>query len=174
MTEKKPLTRSEREAKIKDKAGFVISIFAAILALNTYLSGKLSSQILNNTIVANDIWNFYQAKSVKQTIYEVARDQSVDPSIKKQYEETIARYESDPKTGEGKKELYQQAKNLEDERELAKRKSPWISYAGSTMQMAIVLISASIVAVSAALFWSSFGVMAAGILLMLQGIFLWF
>ena len=93
MTEKKPLTRSEREAKIKDKAGFVISIFAAILALNTYLSGKLSSQILNNTIVANDIWNFYQAKSVKQTIYEVARDQSVDPSIKKQYEETIARYE---------------------------------------------------------------------------------
>jgi len=174
MTEKKPLTRSEREAKIKDKAGFVISIFAAILALNTYLSGKLSSQILNNTIVANDIWNFYQAKSVKQTIYEVAREQSVDPSIKKQYEETIARYESDPKTGEGKKELYQQAKNLEDERELAKRKSPWISYAGSTMQMAIVLISASIVAVSAALFWSSFGVMAAGILLMLQGIFLWF
>ena len=141
MTEKKPLTRSEREAKIKDKAGFVISIFAAILALNTYLSGKLSSQILNNTIVANDIWNFYQAKSVKQTIYEVAREQSVDPSIKKQYEETIARYESDPKTGEGKKELYQQAKNLEDERELAKRKSPWISYAGSTMQMAIVLIS---------------------------------
>lgn len=174
MTDKKPLTRSEREAKIKDKAGFVISIFAAILALNTYISGKLSSQILNNTIVANDVWNFYQAKSVKQTIYEVAVDQSVDPVIKKRYDETIARYESDPKTGEGKRELYEKAKKLEDDREEAKKRSPWISYAGSTMQMAIVLISASIVAVSAALFWTSFGVMAVGIALMLQGIFLWF
>ena len=65
---------SEREAKIKDKAGLVINIFALLLAVNTYIGGSLSSTIMNNTIKANDLWNFYQAKSIKQTLTEMRRD----------------------------------------------------------------------------------------------------
>ena len=37
--EVKPLTRSEKEAKIKDKAGFVIVFLAALLAINTMIGG---------------------------------------------------------------------------------------------------------------------------------------
>ena len=36
--EKKPLSRSEREANIKDKAGWLITVLAALLAINTYIS----------------------------------------------------------------------------------------------------------------------------------------
>ena len=90
------------------------------------------------------------------------------------YRATAIRYESEPATGEGKKELMARAIGLEAERDLAKQKSPWISIAGSTMQLAIVLISASIIAVSSLMFWSSFGVMAIGIFLMVQGLFLFF
>ena len=57
-------SRSEREAKIKDKAGMVINIFALLLAVNTWYGGKLSSTILNNTINANNTYAFYQAKSI--------------------------------------------------------------------------------------------------------------
>ena len=53
--EVKPLSRSEREAKIKDKAGFIIVFLAAILAINTMLGGSNSSKIQNNTIQANSI-----------------------------------------------------------------------------------------------------------------------
>ena len=34
-------SRSEREAKVKDKAGLVINIFALLLAVNTYIGGNL-------------------------------------------------------------------------------------------------------------------------------------
>ncbi len=50
--EKKPLSRSEREAKIKDKAGWVITVLAALLAVNTYVASGFSSKVLNNTIAA--------------------------------------------------------------------------------------------------------------------------
>ena len=167
-------SRSEREAKIKDKAGLVINVFAALLAFNTYISGSLSSTVMNNTIRANDIWNFYQAKSIKQTQYEIASQQiGFDPDLTKKYQETIARYESDPATGEGKRELFAAAKKLEAERDLAKKRSPWISYASTAYQLSIVLLSASILSVSMALFWSSFGVAFVGIVLMTQGLWLW-
>ena len=177
MTETKPLSRSEREAKIKDKAGFVISVFALFLAFNTYIANGLSGTILTNTIKANDTWSFYQAKSIKQTVVDNAADDADargDKTKAERYRATSQRYESDPTTGEGKKELMAKAQALEAERDLAKKKSPWISFAGSAMQMAIVLVSASIVAVSAAMFWASFGVMAVGLTLMSQGIWLWF
>ena len=36
-----PGSRSEREAKIKDKAGMVINVFALLLAVNAWYGGKL-------------------------------------------------------------------------------------------------------------------------------------
>ena len=164
-------SRSEREAKIKGHAGLVINIFAALLAFNVWYGGGLSSTIMNNTIKANDIWNFYQAKSIKQTEYELAAQTTSDPVKAKKFSEKAANYELGD---EGKPALFEKAKKLEDERDHSKKKSPWIGYAGTTYQLAIVLLSASILAVSMALFWTSFGVCAVGILLMSQGLFLWF
>ena len=68
--EVKPLSRSEREALIKDKAGLVINIFALLLAVNAWYGGKLSSTIMNNTINANNTYAFYQAKALKKTLAE--------------------------------------------------------------------------------------------------------
>ena len=68
--EKKDGTPEELTAKeklIKSKAGLVINIFAALLAFNMWFQGSLNSKVMNTTIQANDIWNFYQAKSIKQT-----------------------------------------------------------------------------------------------------------
>jgi hypothetical protein len=74
--EVKPLSRSEREAQIKDRAGFVIVILAAILAINTMIGGQNSSKIMNNTIAANNQWAWYQAKNVRQVLYETAAVES--------------------------------------------------------------------------------------------------
>jgi hypothetical protein len=164
-------SRSEREAKIKGHAGLVINIFAALLAFNVWYGGGLSSKIMNNTIKANDLWNFYQAKSIKQTSYELAALQTTDPAKAAKF---TAKAKSYDEGEEGKPALFKQAKQLEAERDVAKQKSPWMGYAGTAYQLAIVLLSASILAVSMPLFWTSFGVCAVGILLMSQGLFLWF
>jgi hypothetical protein len=168
-------SRSEREAKIKDKAGWVITVIAAMLAVNTYIANGLSSEVLTNTIKANDTWNFYQSKSIKQTIAENARDDALARrDVKKVTELTarIDRYESDPVTGEGKQQLMARARSLESQRDEAKKHSPWLTFAGSALQLSIVLLSASILAVSMGMFYASIGVGLIGAVLMAQGIWL--
>jgi hypothetical protein len=176
MTEVKKESRSEREAHIKDKAGWVITVLAALLAINTYIAGNNSSKVLNNTIKANDTWAFYQAKSIKQTLAEMAKD---DAEYRKETEKAaklqakIDRYESDPEKGEGKKELMAKARALEAERDEIRKRGPWLTFAGSSFQIAIVLLTASILAVNMILFWASIGVGTIAGLLMTQGIWMW-
>jgi hypothetical protein len=176
VEEKKPLSRSEREAHIKDRAGWVITVVAALLAVNTYIANGISSSVLTNTIAANDTWNFYQAKSIKQTIAENARDDAISRKDTKKVADLtskIDRYESDPVKNEGKQELMAKAKALEAARDEAKMHSPWLTFSGSAFQLSIVLLSASILAVSMGMFWSSIGVGLIGAILMSQGIWLW-
>ena len=173
MSEQKPLSRSEREAKIKDKAGWVITVLAALLAVNTYIANGFSSSILTNTIKANDTWNFYQAKSIKQSIAEGQLEDAKDPKRRAELQAKIERYESDPAKGEGKKELMAKARALEDSRDQAKKHTPWLTFAGTGFQLAIVLLSASILAVSMPMFWGSIVVGALATTLMTQGVWLW-
>jgi hypothetical protein len=172
----KPLSRSEKEALIKDKAGWVITVLAALLAINTLMGGSNSSKVLNNTIDANNTWAFYQAKSIKGTLAEMAYDDAERVNDKKKAEalkSKIERYESDPVSGEGKKELMAKARKLEADRAVAKSRSPWYTYAGSLLQIAIVLLTASILAVNNRLYWASLGVGAFAMLLMSQAVWLW-
>jgi hypothetical protein len=176
MAEVKQLSRSEREALIKDKAGWVIVVFAAILAINTYMAGGNSSQVLNNTIEANNVWAFYQAKSIKQTLAEQSLDDAIvrkDTAKIEKLKAKIQRYESDPKTGEGKVELMAKARHLEADRATAKQRSPWYTYAGSLLQIAMVLLAASILSVDNRLYRGSLIVGTFAIILMTQAIWLW-
>jgi len=175
-TENKPLSRSEREAQIKDKAGLVICVLAALLAINTLMGGGNSSKVLNNTIDANNTWAFFQAKAIKQTLAEQSLDDAIVRNDKVKIEKLkakIERYESDPVSGEGKKELMAKARKLESDRAVAKSRSPWYTYAGSLLQIAIVLLTASILAVNNRMYNASIGVGVVGALLMSQALWLW-
>lgn len=167
MSEVKPLSRSEKEAKIKDKAGFVIVFLAALLAINTMLGGSNSSKIMNNTIAANNQWAWYQAKNVRAVLYETAGAEATKPENKARFEAEAKRMEED------KKEIMAKAKALETERDEAKKKSPWFTWAGSTLQIAIVLLTASILAVSMPMFYVSLVVGAFGSLFVSQSIWMW-
>lgn len=167
MTEVKPLSRSEREAQIKDKAGFVIVFLAAILAINTMLGGSNSSKIQNNTIQANNMWAWYQAKNVRGVLYEINAIETVKPENREKFLAEKERMESD------KKEIMEKAKALEAERDLAKQKSPWFTWGGSVLQIAIVLLTASILAVSVPMFWVSLAVGIAGSAMVSQAIWMW-
>jgi uncharacterized protein HemX len=160
-------SRSEREAKIKDKAGLVINIFALLLAVNSWYGGKLGSTVLNNTIAANNQWAWYQAKNIREVLYTTSAMDSRVPENKAKFEAEAKRMNED------KKEIMEKAKKLEAERDEAKQRSPWIGYANTAYQLAIVLLSASILAVSMPLFWGSFVVAGLGVLLSSQGLWLW-
>jgi hypothetical protein len=173
----KPLTRSEREAILKDKSGLVIVIMALLLAVTTYFSNSFSGAVLKNTLKATDTYAFYQSKSIKQTIAEGQRDEYIarkDMAKAEKLQAKIDRYETDPATGEGKKELLAKAQEYEKLRDIASKHSPWLTFAAMVFQLAIVLLSASILAVSNKMYKASFVVGAIGLILLSQGIWLWF
>ena len=165
--EKKPLSRSEREAQIKDKAGFVIVFLAALLAINTMIGGSNSSKIQNNTIQANNMWAWYQAKNVRGVLYEINAAETQIPANKEKFMAEKERMDAD------KKEIMEKAKALEAERDNAKQRSPWFTWGGSILQIAIVLLTASILAVSMPMFWISAIVGAVGSVIVSQAIWMW-
>jgi len=174
---------------IKSKAALIISIFAAIYSFDAFIGSTLSSRILNETIHLNDVYSFYQAKSIKQSLYQMAADdlemvledknmasgprEQLTARLNK-YKAAIARYESDPATGEGKKELLANAKQIEADRDRAKKQAPWIGIAGSVMQISIVLVTASMLSAGMLMFWAGLAAQAAALLMMAQGLFLFF
>jgi hypothetical protein len=175
-TEAKPLSRSEREALIKDKAGLVIVIMALFMAVTTYFANGFSGAVLKNTLKATDTYAFFQSKSIKQAIAEGQRDDYISRGDKVKAEKLqakIDRYETDPEKGEGKKELLAKAQAYEKARDEASKHSPWLTFASMAFQLAIVLLSASILAVNNKMYKISLYVAVGGMLLLGQGIWLW-
>lgn len=148
-------TRSEKEAYVKSLAAITISIFALLLAVNGMMGGSNSSKVLNNTIQANNLWAWYQAKNVRAVIYETAGKEDKAASQRKDMEE-----------------IQQKAKAAEALRDEAKAKSPWFSYAGMALQLSIVLSSAAILAVMVGMVYVSAAVGAAGLSLMIYAMVL--
>jgi len=174
--ETKPLSRSEREALIKDKAGLVIVVMALFMAITTYFSNSHSGAGMKNMLKATDTYAFFQSKSIKQAIAEGQRDDYIARGEKAKAEalqKKIDRYESDPEKGEGKKELLAKARAYEAARDDAAKHSPWLTFASMAFQLAIVLLSASILAVNNRMYKISLYVAAMGMLLLGQGIWLW-
>jgi hypothetical protein len=175
--EKKPLTRSEREAQIKDKAGLVIVVMALFMAVTTYFANQHSGAVMKNMLKATDTYAFFQAKSIKGSIAEGQLEEAKakgDKARVEKLEAKIARYESEPATGEGKKELLAKAQGYEKARDEAAKHSPWLTFASMAFQLAIVLLSASIIAVNNTMYKISEVVAVIGVLLLSQGIWLWF
>jgi hypothetical protein len=141
-------SRSEREAHVKALAAVSISLLALLLAVTNYFAGRNSSAILNGTIESNNLWAWYQAKNVRATIYEVTNNEQ---------KATKQRADMD--------EIMEKARAAEAKRDAAKAKSSYYSYSGMALQLAIVLSSAAILAVTLSLFYASIGVGAVGVLL---------
>lgn len=146
------MTRSELEIIIKKRAAITVTIFAALLAINTMVGNSNSSKILTNTIAANNMWAWYQAKNVRSIIYEVANKDAA-----------VARMKSDME------EIMIKAQAMEKERDQAKNRSPFYTYAGAALQIGIVLSTAAILAVTMPLFWGSVAVGGIGAVLMAWG-----
>jgi type IV secretory pathway VirB6-like protein len=152
------LSRSEGEAIMKGRGAITISIFALLLAIFQMVSNGNSGKVLTTTLEITDTWSFYQSKSIKQSLAEYAYDDAVRANDTKRASEIkakIDRYESEPSTGEGKKEISAKARKLEAERAEAKKRSPYYSMAISLLQIGLVLSSTAILAVSMEFLWAS-------------------
>lgn len=174
----------------KNRSALTISIFAMVLAITSLGGSNAGKEITQENILAANSYAFYQAKSIRQTALKIAaadmelqmlREPGMNAPAKEamlkkidDYKKTVERYESEPEKGEGKKELLERAKEHELVRDHAIRQDPWFDYAEGALQIAIVLLSVSIIGSLPALYFGGLGLGLLGALCSLNGFFLFY
>ena len=106
------------------KIAILISVLALFLAICETLGKSAQTDALKYKAEASNLWAFFQAKTIRKTTMETAAEQmevdvklAKDPTVKDLLEKRAsawktraARYESEPETQEGRKELSARAK----------------------------------------------------------------
>ena len=175
------------EAKEKDRrAALVIAILALFLALSEAGARKAEHISTEKNIESSDLFNFYQAKKIRSTIFEVAsatleaeRTGISDPKAQEAFERQIAEFKArvaqidvDPKKPEDSLEVIQERANqATGDRELADRRLEHYELGSGLFQIAIVLASASIITGIAGLMWLTIALGAVGAIVMAFGFF---
>jgi hypothetical protein len=189
----------KEEDRFRSLAAISIAVMAMLLAITSLGGGNVAEDIMGNNIHASDTWAFYQAKSIRQTANKLAAEElesqillqqdSLKPEARealekkiKQYNDTAARYESEPDKnepnnplkGEGKKELFARARDFEVQRDRALMQDPNFDFAEALFQIAIVLASVAILSSKRMILYLSIVLGAVALVLMLNGYFLFF
>lgn len=155
MAEALELEFNERNKRI----GVLIAVMAAVLAFTEAAGSNAASDSLRGTVEASNTWAFFQAKTIRMTTLKSQADaleltsagMAEGPAleaIKKQIGEwraTAARYDSEPETGEGRKELSVKAREIETARDHAAAANATFDLASGALQLGILLASAAVV-----------------------------
>jgi hypothetical protein len=167
------------------KIAMLIAVLALFLSFSETLGKSSQTEAMDANVKSADTWAFSQAKDIRRTTLLAAADQTTllgagvtdsttKSAIDKQidtWRKTAARYESDPSTGEGLKELRARAKGLEEDRDLALAKYHHYEIASAAFQVGIVLASATLITGVFSLAWFSGGLGVIGLLLLCLGLF---
>lgn len=155
------------------KVALVIAVLALFLAISETLSKAYQTEVITKQVEASNLWAFFQAKSIRKTTTDVALQSAqisphaADPKVAEQIKKWAAaskRYDTEPDTGEGRKELAERAKKAQALGELANHKYHNLEISSGMLQVAIVLASSAIITNVMMLAWlaGGLGVVAVG------------
>lgn len=160
----------------------LISVLALVLAFSETLGKASQTSALAHHLEASNLWSFFQAKTIRQTTIRTAAEEleaqygeKAPTPVRKQidnWKKTAERYQSEPDTNEGRKELTARAKESEKKRDRATAAYHHFEIASAAVQIAIVLASAEIITGVAALLWIAAGLGVVGVAFGLIGL-LW-
>jgi hypothetical protein len=158
------------------KVALLISVLATLLAFSETLGKSTQTEALSRNIEAANLWSFFQAKTIRMTTVRTALEQAevqlpsasgdVKQALAKRIEDwrkTAARYDTEPDTGEGRKELAQRAKAAEAKRDQSLAAYHQYEVASAALQIAIVLASAEVITGAGFLLWAAMGLGAVGL-----------
>ncbi|MCX7177543.1 MAG: DUF4337 domain-containing protein [Proteobacteria bacterium] len=163
------------------KIALLIALLALVLAFSETLGKAAQTAALSKNIEAANLWSFFQAKSIRLTTLRTAAEiltvQSAgheSDAAKVQIESwkrSVARYESEPETREGRKELAERAKDAEAKRDHEMAAYHQYEVASAAVQIGIVLASATIITGIGALAWLASGLGLVGLIFSVIGFF---
>jgi len=159
----------EHAAHSNKKIALLIAVLALFLSFSETLGKSSQTTAITYNVQANDLWSFFQAKTIRATVLstameqaQVEADRTTDADGRAKllklidgWKKTIARYNDEPETKEGRKQLAERAKEAEEKREFALARYHEFEFASAAFQIGIVLASAQVITGIAALGWLS-------------------
>jgi hypothetical protein len=150
------------------------AVLAVLAAAGSLLSGHAANQAILKQTEASDQWAYYQAKSTKGHLYEVARDivtalsasSAETKSSLSRFEQQMAKYEREKET------IREKAEELQAESKYEFRQHHYYSLGIASFQVGIVLASISILVRHRTTWWLSLVGGLVGILFLSRGLFL--
>ena len=171
------------------KVALLISVIALFLAISETMGKSAQTSALNHQIEASNLWNFFQAKTIRRTLVEtIAQEMEAhaigasNETAKAKMTEKVAfwqaeakRYRSEPEAGggkgEGSTELARRAKGEEKIRDDYLAKYHHYEVASAAFQIGIVLASAAVITGMVALVYGSIGLGVIGLIFVGIGLF---
>ena len=158
------------------RIALLISILALVISISETLGKGAQTTAIDKNIEASNLWSFFQAKTIRMTVVRTAAEaaeldlhQMGLPKSKEAIAERVAgwrktaeRYDSEPETQEGRKELAARAKAAEKVRDRSLAAYHHYETASGALQIAIVLASAAIVTSTMLLAWIAVGLGVVG------------
>jgi uncharacterized protein DUF4337 len=141
------------------RIALLIAVLALFLALSETLGKSAQTEAISENVEASNLWAFFQAKTIRMTTLRTAAEtaaveaaraseEPVKTALGKQIEnwqKTAARYDDEPETGEGRKQLTERAKEAEHKRDLAMARYHNYEIASAAYQIGIVLASSAVI-----------------------------
>jgi hypothetical protein len=175
----------EHAAGHNKQIALLIAVLALFLAFSETLGKSAQTSAISDNVEASNLWAFFQAKTIRMTAVRTAADiakldlpATADPAVKaakeKQidtWQKTAARYDDEPETNEGRKQLAERAKEAEHKRDLALARYHHYEIASAAYQIGIVLASAAVITGMIALAFISGALGVAGLVFTAIGLF---
>jgi len=145
----------EHEAH-KGGLGQQVALFTAVLATVGAIVSFFGGDTQNNAMLfkneavleraeASDQWNFYQAKSMKQNLAEIAASVAADPKKAEFYQGEARRYAAEKKEVEAEAKKHEKLyKEWNDKSEHALHPHHWLAVSMTLLQIAIALASITV------------------------------
>jgi hypothetical protein len=171
---------AEHAASSNRKIALLIAVLALFLAFSETLGKSAQTSAISDNVEASNLWAFFQAKTIRMTAVRTAAEAAKldvagtsDPAARaakeKQidtWQKTAARYDTEPETQEGRRELMARAKQAEEKRDNALAKYHHYEIASAAFQIGIVLASAAVITGMMVLSYLAIGLGAVGLAFM--------
>jgi hypothetical protein len=155
----------------------LIAVIALFLAFSETLGKSAQTTAISANVEASNLWAFFQAKTIRMTVIGTATEameaestSASDPAARErmttridQWRKTVARYNDEPDTGEGRKQLVARAKAAEHSRDTALARYHHYEVASAAFQIGIELSSAAIITGMMVLAWLAGGLAILGL-----------
>ncbi len=159
------VTESENKS-----VALMIAVLALFLALSEAGAKKAEHHSTEKNIEASDLYNFYQARKVRMSLFETAErafeaiaptvtEEKAKEGVEKQigaWRAAAAKFENNPeKPADNLEKIQERAKEAGEARELWNKKLEHFEFASGALQISIVLASAAIITGVSALAWGA-------------------